>query len=233
MKIFVSGAGTMIGNNICKELINNNHRVVGGYHKTKPNTLKSKTLKFNLNNKIYPNYFGVGWTKIFIEKQCEFYSKISNTKFTVIRHSNIYGPHDKFDLEKSHFFGATINKVLNNKNGKITVWGKGNEERDILYIDDLVRFVDLSIKNQKKNYELFNCGYGKSFKVIDIIKKIIKFSKKKIVIENDLTKKSLSTYLSLNCAKSKKVIGWKKKNSIDIGILKTIKWYLKNEKKKL
>ena len=44
------------------------------------------------NNKIYPNYFGVGWTKIFIEKQCEFYSKISNTKFTVIRHSNIYGP---------------------------------------------------------------------------------------------------------------------------------------------
>lgn len=195
----------------------------------KPQTEK----EFNLNNKIYPNYFGVGWTKIFIEKQCEFYSKISNTKFTVIRHSNIYGPHDKFDLEKSHFFGATINKVLNNKNGKIIVWGKGNEERDILYIDDLVRFVDLSIKNQKKNYELFNCGYGKSFKVIDIIKKIIKFSKKKIVIENDLTKKSLSTYLSLNCAKSKKVIGWKKKNSIDIGILKTIKWYLKNEKKKL
>ena len=78
--------------------------------------------------------------------------------------------HSKFDLEKSHFFGATINKVLNNKNGKIVVWGKGNEERDVLYIDDLIRFVDLSIKNQK-NYELFNCGYGRSFKVIDIIKK--------------------------------------------------------------
>ena len=69
--------------------------------------------------------------------------------------------------------------------------------------------------------------------MIDIIKKIVKFSKKKIVIENDLTKKSLSTYLSLNCAKSKKVIGWEKKISIDKGILKTIEWYLKNEKKKL
>ena len=39
--------------------------------------------------------------KVYIEKWDFF--KISNTKFTVIRHSNIYGPYDKFDLHKSTF----------------------------------------------------------------------------------------------------------------------------------
>ena len=55
-----------------------------------------------------PQYFGAGWTKVYIEKMCEFYSRIGDTKYTVMRHSNVFGPHDKFDLEKSHVFGATI-----------------------------------------------------------------------------------------------------------------------------
>ena len=57
-------------------------------------------MKKKFNYEIINKYFGVGWTKIYIEKLCEFYSNISNTKFTIIRHSNIYGPYDKFDLEK-------------------------------------------------------------------------------------------------------------------------------------
>ena len=33
----------------------------------------------------------------------KFYSEISKTKYSIVRHSNIYGPYDKFDLEKGHF----------------------------------------------------------------------------------------------------------------------------------
>ena len=58
----------------------------------------------DLNKDPYPSYFGAAWMKIFIEKSCEFYSRFKKTKFLVIRHSNIYGPHDKFDLNKSHVF---------------------------------------------------------------------------------------------------------------------------------
>ena len=71
--------------------------------------------QFNPSKSINTKYFGVGNTKLYIEKMCEFYSSISDIKFTIIRHSNIYGPFDKFDLEKSHFFGATITKVLTAK----------------------------------------------------------------------------------------------------------------------
>ena len=64
----------------------------------------NKHLKENEYNydEIFPSYFGVANTKLYIEKMCEFYASISNIKFTIIRHSNIYGPFDKFDLKKGH-----------------------------------------------------------------------------------------------------------------------------------
>ena len=87
--------------------------------------------------------------KIYVEKLCEFYSKFGVNKF-LIRHSNIYGPYDKFDLKKSHVFGATVAKIMNQKNKFIEVWGNGSEQRNFLHVDDLMNFIDLAIKKQKK-----------------------------------------------------------------------------------
>ena len=47
--------------------------------------------------------------------------RIKRAKYTAFRHSNIYGPYDNFDLERSHVFGATITKVMT-ASKKITVW---------------------------------------------------------------------------------------------------------------
>ena len=91
-------------------------------YKASKKYLKEKD--FNANEEMYPNYFGAGWMKVFVEKLCEFYSRISDIKFTIIRHSNIYGPYDKYDLEKSHVFGATITKVMKAKKD-IIIWGEG------------------------------------------------------------------------------------------------------------
>jgi len=189
-----------------------------------------KSLKesdFNPRKELYSNYFGVGNTKLYIEKMCEFYSRISSTKFTCIRHSNIFGPFDKFDLNKSHFLGASITKVMK-ANREIVVWGDGKEKRDILYIDDLVNFVKLSIQNQKKKFRIYNCGYGKSYSIGQIIKKIIKTSQKKIKITYDKSKPTIKTSLSLNCKLAYKEIGWKRKFNLDKGISNTIKWWKAN-----
>ncbi len=191
---------------------------------------KIKEIDFNLNKEIYPRYFGGAWMKIFSEKMCDFYSRFGRNKYTVIRHSNIYGPHDKFDLKKSHVFGATINKVLNSKNNKIKIWGDGKEKRDLLYIKDLLNFIYLSIKNQKSKFDIFNVGYGSSISINDLTRKIAKISKKKIFLKHDLTKKSLKTNVILDCKKSKKILGWKKRYTLDKGISETIKWYKKNIK---
>ena len=184
---------------------------------------------FNPLKDIEPKYFGVATTKVYNENMCDFFSRLGKTKYTAIRHSNIYGPYDKFDLERSHVFGATVTKVMRAKK-EITIWGKGKEKRDLLYIDDLVKFVGLVIKKQKNNFELLNCGIGKAISILDLVKKIIKHSKKNIKIKHDLTKPNIPTYLSVDCSLAKKKLGWKPTINLDNGIIKTISWWKKNFK---
>ena len=184
-------------------------------------------MKKKFNYKIIDEYFGVGWTKVYIEKLCKFYSNILNTKFTIIRHSNIFGPYDKFDLEKSHVIGATISKVMTAKK-EITIWGKGNEIRDFLYISDLIKFIELVIRKQKKKYEIYNCGSEIGVKIYDLVKLIIKISGKNIKIKKNFTAPTINFNLILNCNKAKKEIGWKSKVGLSEGIKKTFIWWKKN-----
>jgi GDP-L-fucose synthase len=187
-----------------------------------------KETAFNADTDIHQDYFGAGWTKVYLEKMAEFFSNIGPTRYTVIRHSNIYGPYDKFDLEYSHVFGATINKVLNCKDGEITLWGDGSEERDLLYITDLVDFIRLVIEKQSEPFCLVNIGYGSSISIINLTKKIIETAEKNIRLAYDKSKPSINTKLALDCTKAKDLFGWQPKVSLKKGIQKTIDWYKSN-----
>jgi len=182
----------------------------------------------DFNHQISDKYFGVGWTKVYLEKMCDFYSRISKTKYTVIRHSNIYGPHDKYDLERSHVFGATVTKVMTAKNGKIVVWGEGTEERDLLHVDDLVRFVDLAIQKQTTSYELLNVGLGESVSVRALVEKIIAASGRELKIEFDTSKPTIQYKLAVSYKKAFEKFGWEPQVSLEEGIQKTLDWYREN-----
>jgi len=185
-----------------------------------------KETDFDAGKAMYPKYFGVGWTKVYLEKMCEFYASLGLTQYTVIRHSNIYGPYDKFDLEKSHVFGATVAKTMAaNDHDEIVVWGKGDEERDLLYVTDLVDFVDRVVDKQTSKFEIYNVGLGSSISVCDLTKKIVELSGKKLKIKYDLTKPGIKTKLCLDSTKAKLALGWRPRVSLDAGIKKTIEWY--------
>ena len=189
---------------------------------------KSSSKPLNENqfypNKILKNYFGAAWMKIYVEKLCEFYSNFQVNKYTVIRHSNIYGPNDKFDFKKSHVFGASISKVLRSDSKPIEVWGDGKEKRNFLYVDDLMNFINIAIKKQKTFYELCNLGSDKSISIKDLIKKIIYVTGKKKIIKFNLSKPTLKIDISIDSSKAKKIFGWRQKTNLETGIKKTIKW---------
>jgi GDP-L-fucose synthase len=193
-----------------------------------PDATLVKENDFSADKKMHPNYFGAGWTKVYLEKMCEFFSGIGSTRYTAIRHSNIYGPHDKFDLERSHVFGASMTKVLRCTDGKITVWGDGSEERDLLYVSDLVDFVRLAIEKQDTPFRLLNVGYGSTVSIDDLISKIIQTSGKNIMLQYDKSKPTISTRLALDCAEAKSIFGWKPKTPLIEGIRKTMDWCRSN-----
>ncbi|MEC8775833.1 MAG: NAD-dependent epimerase/dehydratase family protein, partial [Pseudomonadota bacterium] len=179
----------------------------------------------DFTGEIAPQYFGVGWTKIYLEKMAEFFADLGRTKFTVLRHSNIYGPHDKYDLERSHMFGATVTKVMTASDGKIAVWGEGTEARDLLYIDDLVHCVEQSIRRQSEPFGLYNIGYGEAFAVKDVVERIIAASGRNIEITFDRAKPTIKTSLFLNCAHADAEINWRPQTDFQDGIRKTLDWY--------
>jgi nucleoside-diphosphate-sugar epimerase len=194
-----------------------------------PSSKKSLNESIEIDyKKINSKYFGVASTKLYIEKLCEFYSKICETKFTCIRHSNVYGEFDKFDLNKGHFFAANMLKILNSNNKSINVWGDGQEKRDLLYIGDLILFVKKILKNQKEKFKIYNCSYGKSFKVNEIIKKIIMCSNKKIEVQYDASKPSIKTNILIDSSLAKKEMDWLPKTNINQGVIKTYRWLKKN-----
>jgi GDP-L-fucose synthase len=187
-----------------------------------------KETDFDANEEMYPSYFGGAWNKVYFEKMCEFYSRLGRGKFSALRHSNVYGPYDKYDLQLAHAFGATITKVIAATEDNILVWGNGEEKRDLLYISDLVKAFELVILHQQTPFELYNIGYGSAISIKDLVQKIIDLSEKQLTIEYDLSKPSNKTALCLNCGKAKDELGWEPSVSLDDGIHKTIAWYLKN-----
>lgn len=190
-----------------------------------------KETDFNPSDEILPFYYGGGHTKVYLEKMCKFYANFKRTKHTVIRHSNVYGPYDKYDLERSHVTGATITKVMTSQDGKVNVWGTGEEERDLLYIEDLLEFIDLSIQRQDEYYELFNVGLGKGIKIKHLVEKVIQSSKRELKIVHDLSKPTIPTSLFLDCTRAKDVLGWEPKHSLEEGIDKTVSWYARERMK--
>ena len=190
---------------------------------------KKATKEKDFTGKIIDKYKGAGETKVYLEKIAKFYSMLSKTKFTIIRHSNIYGPHDKYDLDKSHVFGATITKVMKAKDD-LEVWGDGSEIRDFLHADDLVNFIKKAISKQKTQYEIYNCGSGKAITIKQLCNLIVKISKKPLKIKFNKNKPTIKFDMFLNCNKAKKELGWEPKIEIESGIKKTVSWWIKNIK---
>lgn len=181
-------------------------------------------------SKVHPKY-KLAWIKIFGEKLCDFYVDFGRTKFTAIRHSNIYGPHDKFDLEKGHVFAATVKKVMDAPDGSfITVWGNGKEQRDLLYVSDFVKFVERVIDKQDYEYDVFNVGFGYTIEVCDLAEKIIRESGKKLEVRFDSSKSSAPS-VKIDIYKAKKKFGWFPQISLDDGIRKTMEWYKKESER--
>ncbi|MDB5410639.1 MAG: fcl [Rhodospirillales bacterium] len=180
---------------------------------------------WDANVAMEPRYFGSGWTKVYIEKMCEFFAGLGVTRHTVIRHSNIFGPYDKFDLERSHVFGATVTKVMTATDGTIRVWGTGEEQRDLLYVADLVDFVVRAVDGQTSAYELFNIGSGRLVSVRELVASIIAASGRDLQIVHDLTRPTIPTSVCLDCRKAERLLEWQPRTSLSQGIAATIDWW--------
>jgi len=184
------------------------------------------------NYEYFSKYYVVGWMKRFSEIISEIYAKkIKNSKMITIniRPGNLYGPHDKFDPEKSKVVPSLIRKIVSGQN-PLQVWGDGNDIKDFLYIEDFINVLEKIILKYNE-YNTFNIASGEGITIKEIINLIFKTCNiKDFKIKFDTSMPTMIPKRLINIDKAKKILDFKPNISMEEGINKTVHWY-KNDYK--
>lgn len=107
------------------------------YPKLAPQPLKEEYL---LTGPLEPTNDAYAVAKIAGITMCRAYNRQHGTRFLAAMPTNLYGPGDNFDLEKSHVLPALIRKFHEAKETgaeTVTIWGTGTPYREFLHVDDL------------------------------------------------------------------------------------------------
>jgi len=174
--------------------------------------------KIDFNKKLNSTY---GQAKLLASKYLiNLYNKYK-FPLKIIRLYLVYGPKQ----DNNRLIPFTINACLLNKKFPCS---SGIQKRDFLYIDDLVKVILKCLNNSKLNGKSFNIGFGKSYKVkdvIEIIRKYINYGNPiygKIKLRKDEIQ---NLYPKITLAK--KLLKWKPTMPIKKGLKLTINAYKK------
>lgn len=145
--------------------------------------------------------------------------------------SNNYGSH--------HFPEKLIPLTINNikQNKPIPVYGKGENIRDWLYVEDHARAIDVIFHNGKDG-ETYNIGGFNEWKNIDLVRLLCQVMDKKLG-RTEGTSEKLITFVTdraghdlryaIDATKLKNELGWEPSLQFEEGLEKTVDWYLANE----
>jgi dTDP-glucose 4,6-dehydratase len=145
--------------------------------------------------------------------------------------SNNYGP--------NQFPEKLIPLAINNikKNKPVPVYGKGENVRDWLYVEDHAAAIDLIYHNGKKG-ETYNIGGNNEWRNIDLIRVLCTIMDQKLHRSSGTSEK-LITYVTdraghdlryaIDSSKIQSVMGWEPSVNFETGLAKTVDWYLANE----
>ena len=169
-------------------------------------------------------------------KLCENFYRQYGCNFFSVMPTNLFGPHDNFDLEKSHVLSALIRKFHEaklNKGKSVTIWGSGKPLREFLYVDDLADAVLFILENidAKTIYEEgishLNIGTGKDISINELANLVGGIVGFEGVIMYDSSKPD-GTQRKLMDVSRLTELGWKYKTELRDGITTTYEWFLEN-----
>ena len=170
------------------------------------------------------------------------YGETYKMPINITRCSNNYGPY--------HFPEKLIPLMIKNvlEGKKLPVYGKGDNVRDWLYVEDHCKGIDLVLRNADI-YEIYNIGGFDEEQNINIVKLVIDILREEIE-NNDEYKKVLKTDLqninydlityvqdrlghdmryAIDPSKIARDLGWYPETDFETGIRKTVKWYLEHQ----
>jgi GDP-L-fucose synthase len=198
------------------------------YPKNAPQPLKEEYL---LSGYLEPTNQPYAIAKIAGIELCDSYRAQYGCNFISAMPTNLYGPNDNYDLEKSHVLPALLRKFITakrNNAANVTLWGTGSPLREFLHVNDLAEacFFLMNTYNEKG---LVNIGSGTDITIKDLallVKKVVGFEGEIIL---DTTKPDGTARKLMDVTKLEN-LGWKASITLEQGIamvyeeIKNVEW---------
>jgi GDP-L-fucose synthase len=143
--------------------------------------------------------------------------------------TNLYGPGDNFDLEKSHVLPALIRKVHEAKmrgEKEVVIWGTGTPRREFLHADDLGDALRFLLENYDSP-EIINIGSGADVTIRELAEIVLEVVGLKANLVFDPTKPDGTPRKLLDVTQLQS-LGWRPRISLREGIQQTYDWFLEH-----
>ncbi len=162
-----------------------------------------------------------GWEKLFSERLYLAYAKNYDFDVRIARFHNIFGPEGTYQGGREKAPAALCRKVIES-NGKIEVYGDGQQTRSFLYIDECIEGIRLLMESDC--IEPLNLGSDEIISINDFAQMIIDISGKEVVIDNiDVPQLGVRGRNSDNTLINFE-LSWSPIQPLKVGIEKTYKW---------
>lgn len=162
-------------------------------------------------------------------EMCRHFKKQYGDDFISCMPTNLYGPHDNYDLNNSHVMPAMIRKFHEakiNLSPTVEVWGTGTPLREFLYVDDMADACVFLLENYSGEQHV-NVGTGQEVSIKELaetVKKVVGYQGK--IIWNaampDGTPRKLTDVSKIHA------LGWKHKVDLEEGIKLAYDWFKEN-----
>jgi NDP-hexose 4,6-dehydratase len=158
-----------------------------------------------------------GASKVAADRIAYSYFNTFNLPIAIIRPFNTYGPRHTYDAPPKFMQLALVGK-------DITIYGTGEQSRDLMYVDDTVNGFLTMGSHEKSIGEAVNFGTGIDTKIIDLAKKIVEITNSKSKIIHLDPRPSEVKRLCCDNTKAKELFDWKPKFTLEEGLKQNLEW---------
>lgn len=171
-----------------------------------------------------------GIHKLVGEKYCRYYADTFGLHTVAVRIPNPYGPRQQMKHNRYSIVGWFVRRAMEGK--EIEVFGDGSQERDYMYVDDIVEaFLQLAKKGEAG--EVYNIGTHERVRFVDMVEAVLeavgKGTKKHVPWPKNYEKNETGNYIA-DTSKIEAVTGWEAEVPLREGIQQMVEYYRKNKK---
>jgi UDP-glucose 4-epimerase len=159
-----------------------------------------------------------GLSKVVGEEYCQMYANQYGLDITIFRFANVYG-------SRCHgVINDFLDKLTKNPN-KLEIIGTGQQSRDFVHVSDVVEALQSAALNERTFGQTYNLGFGKTTKIIDLAKmilKILNLTDKTEITTTNVSWKGDIDNIWFDITKAKTELGWTPKMTLEEHLEKLI-----------